>query len=117
MSQPKSGVLSYQVVYSGLCRDATGQLFARARAIGRFAEIAQVVRDIDPRLQWIPLDFGEPLQDFVHLGIKEPIGVIAPLVVKYGVDEPRRIVYVSLPFDLLPKNGLSEPYSGGNTST
>jgi hypothetical protein len=52
------------------------------------------------------LDFGEPLQDFVHLGIKEHIGVLAPLVVKYGVDEARRIVYVALPFELLPNSGI-----------
>ena len=58
------------------------------------------------RCAWIPLDFGEPLQDFVHLGIKEHIAVLAPLVVKYGVDEARRVVYVALPFDLLPKSGL-----------
>jgi hypothetical protein len=66
----------------------------------------QAVRGINTRLEWIPLDFGEPLQDFVHLGIKEHIGVLAPLVVKYGVDEGRRIVYVSLPFGLLPKTQL-----------
>ncbi len=82
------------------------QLLARAAGHGRFTEIAQAVRDIDTRLQWIPLDFGEPLQDFAHLGIKEHIGVVTPLVVKYGVDEARRIVYDSLPLDLLPNSGL-----------
>ena len=75
-------------------------------AKGRFAEFAKAVRDIDTRLQWIPLDFGEPLQDYPTLGIKEHIGVLGPLVVKYGVDEVRRLVYVSLPFDLLPRSGL-----------
>lgn len=106
MSQPSGGVPPYRVVYSGLCRDETRQLLARAGAKGRFAEVAQSVRDINTRLEWIPLDFGEPLQDYVHLGIKEHIGVLAPLVVKYGVDEDRHIVYVSLPFDLLPNTGL-----------
>jgi hypothetical protein len=89
-----------------LCRDETKHLLARARAKGRFAEVAQAIRDIDTRLAWIPLDFGEPLRAFGHLGIQEYIGTIAPLVVKYGVDEERYIVYVSLPFDLLPKSGL-----------
>lgn len=64
------------------------------------------VRGINRRLEWIPLDFGEPLKDFTHLGIKEHIGVVAPLVVKYGVDEDKRIVYVALPFNLLSKSGL-----------
>jgi hypothetical protein len=106
MSQPKRGAPPYRVVYSGLCRDSTRQLLARAAAKGLFMEVAQVVRDINTRLEWIPLDFGDPLRDFVHLGIQERIGVIPPLVVIYGVDETRRIIYVSLPFKLLPNSGL-----------
>jgi hypothetical protein len=82
-------------------------LLGRAQARERFDEIAQTLRDIHNRLEWIPLDFGQPLKDFVHLGIKEHIGVLAPLVIKYGVDEARHIVYVTLPFGLLPKSGLS----------
>jgi hypothetical protein len=46
------------------------------------------------------------VQDYPQLGLKEHIGVVAPLVVKYGVDEARRIVYVALAFGLLPKSGL-----------
>jgi hypothetical protein len=96
----------YRVVYSERCREQTRELLQRAAAQERFAEVARAVRDIDTRLHWIPLDFGEPLQDLARLGIKEHIGVLAPLVVKYGVDEARRIVYVALPFGLLPKSGL-----------
>ncbi len=81
-------------------------MLARAQARGRLHEIAQTFRYINTRLEWIPLDFGQPLKDFVHLGIKEHIGVLAPLVIKYGVDEARHIVYVALPFSLLPKSGL-----------
>jgi hypothetical protein len=106
VSPPSGGAPPYRVVYSERCRERTRELLQRAAAKGRFAEVAQAVRDIDTRLQWIPLDFGEPLQDFVRLGIKEHVGVLAPLVVKYGVDEARRIVYVALPFDLLPKSGI-----------
>jgi hypothetical protein len=40
------------------------------------------------------------------LGIQVRIGTIAPLVVRFGVDHARRVVYVTLPFDLLPKSGL-----------
>ena len=73
---------------------------------GRLAEVVQALRDMHTRLEWIPLDFGEPLRDLPHLGIQIRIGPVAPLVVTYGVDEARRIVYVSVPFDLLPKSGL-----------
>jgi hypothetical protein len=106
VSEPSGGLPPYRVVYSGLCRDQARQLLARAAAKGRFAEVAQAVRGIDTRLQWIRLDFGEPLRDFFQMGIKEHIGVHAPLVVKYAVDEARHTVYVSLPFGLLPKSGL-----------
>ncbi len=106
MSQPSQGVPPFHVAYSGRCREATRQLLARAHAKGRLAEIALVVQDIHTRLQWIPLDFGDPLRDFVNLGIQARIATIAPLVVKFGVDEARRIVYVNLPFDLLSRSGL-----------
>jgi hypothetical protein len=106
VNQPSNGIQPFQVVYSERCRAETKQLLARAGAKGRLADVVKAIRDIDTRLRWIPLDFGEPLQDYVHLGIKEHIGVCAPLVVKYGVDEARRIVYVSLPFDLLPRSGF-----------
>jgi hypothetical protein len=78
----------------------------RARLKGRLADVAQAMRDVDTRLAWVPLDFGEPLRDLVHLGIVVLTGVVPPLVVEYGVDEARRIVYVSGPFKLLPNSGL-----------
>lgn len=106
MSQPSGGAPPYRVVYSGLCRERTRQLLTRALANGRFAEVARAVRDINTRLEWIPLDFGEPLRDFVRLGIQLRIGTITPLVVTFGVDEDRRVVYVTLPFDLLPRSGI-----------
>jgi len=106
VSQQSGRIPPYEVVYSGRCLEATRQLLANARARGRLAEITQAIRDIHTRLQWIPLDFGEPLLDFANLGIQARIATIAPLVVHFGVDEARRIVYVSLPFDLLSKSGL-----------
>lgn len=106
MSQPSRRIPPYRVVYSGLCRDTTRQLLARAAAQGRFREVAQAVRDINTRLEWIPLDFGDPLNDLIHLGLVELLGVMPPLVVTYGVDKIRRIVYVSLPFKVLPNTGL-----------
>src|SRR5262249_11865472 len=105
MSQP-SGVAPFRVVYSGRCQDSVRNLLARATARGRFAEIAQILRGIHTRLEWIPLDFGEPLCDHVQLGLLELIGVLAPVVVTYAVDQARRIVYVVLPLKLLSRSGL-----------
>lgn len=106
MSQPSGGVAPYRVVYSGLCLREAEQLLLRARAQGRFAEIAEAFRDVHRRLGWIPLDFGEPLRDFVHLGIQVRLGVRPPLVVTFGVDEVRRLVHVTIPFKLLSRSGL-----------
>ena len=106
MSQSNGGVPPFRVVYSGLHREQTRQLLARAAAKGRSAEIANCVQNIHNRLQWHPLDFGEPLSDLMALGIQARIATIAPLVVRFGVDEVRRIVYVLVPFGLLPKSGL-----------
>jgi hypothetical protein len=106
VSQPSKGVPPYRIVYSQLCRDTTKELLTRAVAQGQFAEVAQAVRDVNSRLEWIPLDFGEPLRDLLHLGIQVFIGSVPPLVVEYGIDEARRIVYVSNPFKLLPNSGL-----------
>jgi hypothetical protein len=107
VSPATEGVPPYRVVYSEKCRNETRDFLVRARAKSQFKEIARAVQGINARLEWIPLDFGEPLRDFVHLGIKVHIGVLAPFVVKYGVDEARHIVYVTLPFSLLPKKSLS----------
>jgi hypothetical protein len=106
VSQPSGGVPPFRVVYSGLCREHTRELLTRAAAKGRFAEIAQVVRDVHTRLEWIPLDFGDPLKDLVHIGLREYVGTLPPFVVTYSIDEARRIVYVSVPFKLLPNSGL-----------
>jgi hypothetical protein len=106
VSQPSGGTPPYRVVFSGLCRETTTQLLERARAKGRLAEVAQAVRGIETRLLWVPLDFGEPRRDLVHLGVQLRSGTVPPLVVRYAVDEARRIVYVTLPFELLPRTGL-----------
>jgi hypothetical protein len=78
----------------------------RAHQQDRFAEIADTMLGIDTRLKWIPLDFGEPLQSLVRLGLQRYTGVLPPLVVSYGVDEARRIVDVTVPFKLRPRSGL-----------
>jgi hypothetical protein len=106
VKQPSGGIPPYQVSYSGLFRKQAKKLLVRAKTLGRFTEIAQVMQDINTRLEWIPLDFGEPLRDLVHLGLQERIGTIPPLVVTFAADEAKRLVYVALPFKLLPKSGF-----------
>jgi hypothetical protein len=97
VSQQSGGPPPYRVVYSGQVREHTKRLLQRASLIGRFAELAQCVQGIHTRLEWIPLDFGEPIRDFPQLGIRVYTGTVPPLVVTYGVDEARRIVTLPSP--------------------
>lgn len=106
MSQPAEVDLRFRVTYSGRFRAQVQQLLERASEVGRFAEIAAVLRGIHTRLEWIPLDFGEPLVDHVELKLREYVGTLAPIAVTYAVDEERRIVYVSVPFRLYSNSGL-----------
>lgn len=98
-----TGTAPYRVVYSERCRDGLQDLLDRTRTGKRYDEFAEAIRKIDLHLQWIPWDFGDPLRDYPGLGIQERIGTIPPLVVLFGVDEERKIVYVSRPFAPLPQ--------------
>lgn len=108
MNLPQGGKPPFRVTYSERCRDATRRLLERARTIGQFSKVAQAIEEIQRRLDWIALDEGDPLRDSIPLGLQERILTVPPLVVRYSVDEARRIVYVLRPFKLLPRSGLEE---------
>jgi hypothetical protein len=95
----------YRVVYSGYVRDQLKALLARASAINLRQEVAGAVRDIDARLRVYP-QFGQPLQDLKTEGETAWVGVVEPLVVRYVIDEPRRLVFVLVPFQPLSRLGL-----------
>src|SRR5271167_4079032 len=98
MNQPDRGSLAFRVVYPGECREFIKQVLLRAANGGRLAEIAKTLRGLHARLEWIPLDFGDPLRDLPELGLLELIGCLPPFVVTYAVDEVRRLVYISRSF-------------------
>jgi hypothetical protein len=109
MSEPSKNPPPFRLVISGQCLAQLKQILDQAGAAGRFAEFAQAAEAIHHRLRWIPLDFGEPLCDFQHLDLVEFVGTVRPIVVTYSVDETRKIVYVTIPFKLLPNSGLEPP--------
>lgn len=106
MSSAGESVAPFRIAWSGRCRQQFQELLEQARAKGRLAEVCQAARDFYERLTWIPLDFGEPTTDYVHLGVVEMLGAAPPFVVTYCVDQPRRLVYVVVPCKLLPNSGL-----------
>jgi hypothetical protein len=96
----------YHIAYSQVCLAHLKQVFERATTKGRVEEVANAARDIHARLTWIPLDFGEPTRDYVHMGLQARVAPSAPFVVTFAVDEAAKIVYVFVPFKLLPNSGL-----------
>lgn len=97
--------LPYRVSYSQRVRDELVRLVARARARGLSPQVLTAVREIDRRLQVYP-QFGQPLRNLSVDPAQLWIGVVAPLVVHYVLDEDRREVSVILPFQPLPRSGL-----------
>ena len=105
MSEPSSGPAPYQVAYSGWVKDELRALGARATARGLGSQFLAALKEIDQRLKVYP-QFGEPLRDLELEPAQLWIGVIAPLVVQYVLDEERRLVMVSVPILPLPRSGL-----------
>ena len=75
----------------------------RAMAQGLGQEYLAAAREIDCRLRIYP-QFGEPLKDLQLKPSQLWIGSIWPIVVRYTVDDERRMVFVVAPFLLLPKS-------------
>jgi hypothetical protein len=105
MSAPGESPAHYRVVYSGQVRTGLKELLARADALKVRPAIAAAVREIDARLGVYP-QFGQPLRDLATKGETLWVGAFGPLVVHYVIDEPRRLVFVVIPFKPLPRLGL-----------
>jgi phosphoserine phosphatase len=93
------------VVYSERVREALKATLARAVALGIGREVLEAVKVIDDRLRIYP-QFGEPLQDLAMAGQTVWIGTVQPFVVRYVIDEERRLVFVILPFEPFSHLGL-----------
>ena len=105
MNDPPSNPLRYRVFYSGRVRETTRLLLIRARERGLGPLLRDAVTEIDRLLQIYP-QFGQPLRDLAPEHAQLWVGVVAPLVVHYVIDEPRRHVLVGLPLMPLPNSGL-----------
>ena len=95
----------YRVAYSGRVRAELSRLGARAKATGLAAPFIAAVKEIDHRLRIYP-QFGQPLCDLKLEPAQLWIGVVPPLVVRYSLDEERRLVMVAFPFLPLPRSGF-----------
>ncbi len=104
MSEP-SGPTRYRVSYSEHVRIELRRLIERADARGLKQQFLDSAKKLDDRLSLYP-QFGEPIRDLPTLPGKLWIGVIPPLVVRYVIDEQRRLVMIGVPIQPLPAAGL-----------
>ena len=105
MSEPSERPVPYQVSYSEQNRNELRALVARARDHGLAPQLIAAIKDLDYRLRMYP-QFGQPLLDLVHRPGQIWIGVVPPLVVRYGLFEDLRLVAVASPIMLLLRSGF-----------
>jgi hypothetical protein len=105
VSEQQDQPLLYQVSYSEAVRAELRRLGAVAGQHGLGAAYVAALREANSRLRIYP-QFGEPLYDLKLRPAQLWIGSIFPLVLRYTLDEERRLVMVVAPFLLLPRSGL-----------
>ncbi len=106
MTEPRDPPERYQVSYSGRVRSELRALLLRAIAAGHGKDALAAARKFNEALEWYP-QVGEPLRDLSMPGQTLYVDVVAPLTVRYIIDEPRRMVFVVSPFKVLPRAGFA----------
>jgi len=102
---PPTGPEPYHASYSEHVRNELKTLIQRAKKVGLEKEAIAAVKEIDRRLHIYP-QFGEPLQNLILEPAQLWIASVSPLVVRYILDEDKRLVMVVVPFLPLPNSGL-----------
>jgi hypothetical protein len=95
----------YRVAYSERVRSELRQLIRKAASLGLAQDLINAVVLIDRILRIYP-QYGEPLRDLVLEPARLMIATVPPLVVRYSLDEERKLVLVPVPFRPLPNTGL-----------
>jgi hypothetical protein len=96
------------VAYSERARERLLALADVARERGDGEAYLAAVKEFHRRLCLYP-QFGDPLIDLTQESGQVRIGIVRPLVMRYGVFEDRRLVMVAALPVLFPK---SEPQTG-----
>lgn len=69
-------------------------ILREAVADGRGSETLVAMRQIFHRLAFVPLDVGEERETLEHLSLPMRIDFQGPLIVRYGVHEDSRTVFI-----------------------
>jgi hypothetical protein len=87
--------LCYKVTMSEQTKAKLKQLHQAAMQRGEGQQFLNAFRHIVAQLRDTPLTFGDPLYRLPALRLLVHHGVIAPLVVYYGVHEERPLVFIA----------------------
>ncbi len=105
MSESPLSYEPYRVSYTERVRNSLRAMTARAIEHGLTKELYQALEALDRRLRTYP-QFDEALQELKTGSSKLYVMTIAPLVVRYVIEEEKRVVMVASPIETLPNSGL-----------
>lgn len=90
------GPIRYRVAYSVQARSRLQELASQANERGDRDSFLDAIQEFDRRLHVFP-QFGEPLVGLISQRGRIYVGVVSPLVMRYGVLEDERLVIVAAP--------------------
>ena len=102
MSESLSSPIPYEVICSEKVRQELLSFSEKAQEQGLGPEYLAGLQEFERRLRIYP-QFGDPLTDLNLKPAQLCIGVVWPLILRYSLDEARRLVMVVAPFLLLPR--------------
>ena len=106
MSDADDPPIRYSVSCSRRVTDEFRRLLAQASERGMKTKLQSALAEINRRLAIYP-QFGQPISDLNKKPLQIWIGVVAPLVVRYVLDDDNKRIFVGTPMQLLPKSDRS----------
>jgi hypothetical protein len=94
-------IIPYALSYTPHVRQAFAALLQGLTDRELAARVKEAAKVIEYRLRIYP-QFGDPLRDFSTGNLTQWQGIVPPLIVRYVIDEERRLVMVGEPIRLMP---------------
>jgi hypothetical protein len=91
---PTSNGSLFKVALSEQVRGKVGTLFQRARSAGKAQAFLKALKIIVTRLRSDPDQSGEARFKLPHLDLEVRVGSERPVLVVYGLNKARRVVFV-----------------------
>ena len=91
---PDNGARRFRLIASGAVIEAIRRLHRQARREGRGDAFTAALRQIKTRLEFQPLDAGEPAYPLAGLDLQMRSIARRPIVVQFGVNEAMSFVVI-----------------------